>query len=239
MLNLLSVDWDFFIPVALNDPKQMFLYDWGHRDSGKLFLEDLWYHRGATFQANGLPLPDTSGEEIGFWDRFDFAPGAQLFFADSHVRAFSPEVSQDVITVVNFDAHHDGGYNTTLNAIRKADQVDCSSWMAGYHMCGAMVQTIYPRWKAWAKQVEAKPAIPKMARRVDGDKNMPKRFMPFDRVFVCRSGGWSPSWLDPKFDQFLKDCPLEKKIDIGLVERTFDPAILQAQTDAWKRFKVV
>ena len=58
---------------------------------------------------------------------------------------------------------------------------------------------------------------------------MPATFPAFDRVFLCRSGGWSPSWLDPKFNAFVQACPVEEKIDIGLTPRVWDPAQLDEQ----------
>lgn len=221
MINLLSVDWDFFCPIS-NEPGMLGLFDWGHRDAGQLFLEYLWYPRAAAFKINNVPLPDTSGEELTFWDRFRFKDGCELYFADSHVQAYDDVVSKGVYNVVNFDAHHDGGYNTTIKEILKAGKIDCGSWMVGYHLNGCHVQTIYPKWKSWAMKGEPKPAIPKMVRRVDGSKTIPAMFPAFDRVFVCRSGGWSPSWLDEKFTKFLADCPVKNQIDIGLTQRSFN-----------------
>jgi hypothetical protein len=221
MVNLLSVDWDFFCPTS-NEPGVSGLYDWGHRDAGQLFLEYLWYPRAAAFKVNNVPLPDTSGEELTFWNRFRFKEGCKLYFADSHVCAYDEQVRDSVFNVVNFDAHHDGGYNTSIRDILKTQRVDCGSWMVAYHLQGCHVQTVYPKWKEWAMKAEPKPAIPKMVRRVDGSKTMPANFMVFDRIFVCRSGGWSPSWLDDKFFKFLADCPIKDQIDIGLTPRTFD-----------------
>jgi len=44
----------------------------------------------------------------------------------------------------------------------------------------------------------------------------------FDRVFICRSGAWIPTWLDDKFDKFISDCPLAYKRNIGLNKREFN-----------------
>lgn len=225
-MNLLSVDWDFFFPVYPTDAGLWHLYDWGHRDAGKIFLEALWYSRAAAFKVEGMELPDTTGEELKFWNRFQFNPGTKLYFADSHVEAYNQLVREGIDNVVNFDAHHDGGYEITLNQIMRSQKVDCSSWMVGYHLAGADIRTIYPSWKAWAMTDEPKPAVP-MNRRVDGKRGTPTKFPAFDRIFLCRSGGWSPSWLDSKFDQFLKDCPVTEKIDLGLTERKFEEAIFE------------
>jgi len=227
-INLLSIDWDYFFPEQSHNPALMGLYDWGHRDSGKFFLEDVWVHRAMQFFAAGMELPTTSGEETSFWSRFKFSPDAKLYFADSHVHAIHPDVAEDVINVVNFDAHHDGGYNQTIGKIVKSQQVDCGSWMVGYYLKGAFVQTIYPSWKKHAMKTDGKPAIPKMARRVDTGLGA---FPTFDRVFVCRSGGWSPPWLDAQFDQFLQDCPVKNGFDIGMFPRQFDVELVKTEAD--------
>ena len=60
-MRLLSVDWDFFFPELSFDPQKWMLYDWGHRDSGNFFLDQLWYDRAVGFMKNDMPLPMTTG----------------------------------------------------------------------------------------------------------------------------------------------------------------------------------
>ena len=112
--NLLSVDWDFFFPELSYDPELRSLYDWGHQDGGIFFLHDVWYDRAAGFILNNMPLPTTSGDEATFWSRFRFARGCKLYYAESHHKIYHPRVRRKAFErIVNYDAHHDGGYKMT------------------------------------------------------------------------------------------------------------------------------
>lgn len=215
-MNLLSVDFDYFFPMKDADPDFFTLYDWGHRDEGKLWIETLWNHRASMFLAAGLPLPMTTGEEVGFWNRFRFSPTAELFFADSHRHAANPSIMEDVEMVVSFDAHHDGGYRGSVKDIRRKGY-DCSSWLVPYHLNGANMVVVYPDWRKTSLE-EADPSIPNLRRTYEKDMIYPM----FDRVFVARSGGWTPSWVDPQFHAFMRDCPVKAQYNMGLTARTFN-----------------
>ena len=215
-MRILSVDWDFFFPELSVDPKLWGLYDWGHRDGGSMFLETLWYDRAAGFAMNDMPLPQTTGEEKTFWGRFEFKPGSQLFYADSHVHIYSPEMqaiilNDEKLTIIdNFDAHHDAGYRGTRESLILSTQVSCEDWALAYHMNGVRTRTFYPRWKTWAMKGEHRP-IYRLTRTFD---NPYLKMKPYDHVFVCRSGGWTPPWLDEDFVEFISSCPIENKREL-------------------------
>lgn len=106
-MRLLSVDFDAFFPTPQGSESQdvgSWLYDWGGLDSQVPVMDMIWTARAANFEAAGLALPGTSGEERSFWDRLTLSPAASCCFADSHsYAAVLPEL-------VHVDAHHDGGY---------------------------------------------------------------------------------------------------------------------------------
>src|SRR5574340_1024527 len=109
-MNLLSVDWDFFFPEpSPDDGRNVELFDWGHKENS-FFIDALWTFRAGAFLRAGLELPGLSGEQEDFWERFRFAPDAELFWAESHSAAGLHEVEQRVTHVWNYDAHHDAWY---------------------------------------------------------------------------------------------------------------------------------
>ncbi len=226
-MRLLSIDWDFFFPIPEDDPH--FLYDWGHREDMAFMKDAIWTIQAGAFLQAGLPLPRATGYE-GFWKRFrHITPDACLYFADSHAHVFNPEVRAGVTEVWNFDAHHDS-YKPPEHILEKK-AVTCEDWATAYTMIGVKVYTFFPAWKAYGVEDE-KPVAPMMpAVQLDPGKPFNK---PFDRVYISRSGAWTPSWLDDDFADFLKSCPAwekRKRLD-GLIRRDFnleDARRMQAQ----------
>ncbi len=228
-MRLLSVDWDFFFPIPEHD--RLALYDWGHREDMAFMKDAIWTIRAGAFLQAGAPLPRAT-EYDGFWQRFrHIAPDATLYFADSHAHIFKPEVRAGVTEIWNFDAHHDS-YKGPEH-VYKTKAVSCEDWATGYTMIGVKVYTFFPAWKAYGV-AEEQPVAPMMPK-VQPDPGKPFN-KPFDRVFVCRSAAWMPSWLDDDFADFLNSCPAwanRKNID-GVQRRDFnleDARRMQAQVD--------
>ena len=196
-MRLLTVDWDYFFPNPMesgeSDP--YYLYDWGHREAPFFVGPLLWNIRAGAFAERGLPLPGTSGEELNFWSHFEFAPKAKLFVSDSHACAGTPEVASGATEIWNLDAHHDFGYGP----VQPGGQFDCGDWLRMVEMLtAARVRVRYPRWKPKALAVDRAPA------GLDAKLFDPAEKMPvFDRLHICRSGAWSPTWLDEQFVQFV------------------------------------
>jgi hypothetical protein len=113
VVRLLSCDWDSFFKNELEagslDSRKWGLFDWGHREA-PFFIDTVWGGRGAAFLRQEGVLPGTTGEEVGFWQRFRFTRACKTYIAESHAFAAMPEVQARVTEVVNFDAHRaDGG----------------------------------------------------------------------------------------------------------------------------------
>lgn len=205
MSNLLVVDFDYFFPVP--ERGEMFLkyYDWGHNESMPAGLQEtLWSIRASDFLSGGHPLPQTSGLENTFWDRFTFADNAEACFADSNVYAYR----NDWLGVDNlylFDAHHDCGYRPdSPKQVEMDGFVTCEDWMILYAVYGTHLKVFYPKWRTLAMELEPTPAIA-VHRQMDHEQPVD---LVFDRLFVCRSGSWVPPWLDAAFDSFLASCPV-------------------------------
>ena len=253
-MKLLSVDWDFFfktpwrMKAGERKDQHLDLYDWGHRDNA-FFAEFLWPTRAGGFVRNGLPLPGTSGEEVGFWDRFRFAPRTKLYLADSHSLAIHPRVAgrspQRYVAahVWNYDAHHDCGYHKG-QAKEAAEQgrYACDDWMVGYHALAGELHVRYPRWATAGIEAEPKPEIAVDRRFDDGDtpRDGADRPVVFDTIFLCRSASWAPPWIDPQFKTLLDTCPvpnsrrvvLQDDIPGGWPCREWDEEALKAGWEA-------
>ena len=243
MKRLLSVDWDYFFPELSFDPEMWQFYDWDHRDSGSFFLNAMWYHRAASFIVNNYPLPMSTGLETTFWSRFKFTPSAKLYYSESHVNIYDERVRKGIGEVVSFDAHHDAGYSGPKDhqealehqlAYMNRGKVTCEDWAVAFKFLhGIDVQVVYPKWKTWAMTGEPTPTV-NLLRTVDTDLPVvvPGKF---NSIFVCRSGGWSPSWLDDNFDAFIAACPVKNKINLdGVTNRKFDHEALAKEVEQQK-----
>ena len=186
------------------------------------------------FLRNNLPLPGTSGEEMTFWDRFQFRRGAKLYTAESHSQC----VQQDWLNascVWNYDAHHDLGYRPEdIDGVITGHNT-CQNWLLSYALLGAQIKVQYPRWKIKALEVETTPACPQhlfdrgwVTRRIDDGIPPP---IVFDAVFICRSGAWVPPWLDSNYQKFLDSCPLKQVELQPLVKRQWSKEHQQELVD--------
>jgi len=202
---LLSIDWDFFFPIPEHDPHM--LYDWGHSEDRNIFYGIVWTIRAADLLRRTGELPGTSGEEKSFWNRFKFNEHATLFYSESHKDMLHPLVRPYTKNILNFDAHHDAGYSYPI----EQSVVGCDNWAELLIKKGSNIQVVYPAWKSCAFECEPTSQV-EIERVIDDDKDYEQVF---DAVFVCRSGAWVPSWLDKDFDDFIKNCPLTKRVQVG------------------------
>jgi len=232
-VNLLSVDFDFFFRKVerWEDGKTpdgrntFFLYDWGHKES-PFMIKALWPIRAVGFLDAGLPLPSTTGEEQMFWSRFRFKKGARFYYAESHSQIARPKLLRDILQIWSFDAHHDAGYKTdTLDRIHETERVSAEDWVVYAQALGIHVRVIYPRWRSYA--LEDEPPDADVDRLVDDGEKASR--VVFDRVFVCRSGAWVPSWVDEQFFAFMDAAPFKKKqlIGIPIERREWETAVQQ------------
>ncbi len=179
-------------------------------------LDGLWDSRAAALLAGGQPLPGTSRDEEIFWDRFQFAPSARLYFADSHAQAAHTAMRTGVTEVWNFDAHHDCGYEGAWDDPLRLGWVGCANWMCAYALGGASLRVRYPRWRADALLREIRPLCP-VERDMDDGEIVP---LTFDAVFVARSSAWTPPWLDEQLERFLAAAAVTYRVCLDHSWRT-------------------
>jgi hypothetical protein len=202
-MKLLSVDFDYFFPTPQPGSGDWELFDWGMAEN-ELFRVYLWGVRAASFFYAKRALPGLSGEERLFWRHFNFRRGASLYLADSHAMIVDRAVQQGIDEIWSFDAHHDAGYNAaaTQRCLNEGE-VTCENWALSLALGLGPVHVRYPRWMTPDREEE-----PHVLFRASGGERAtynPREPLPvFDRVFLCRSGSWVPSWLDAEFLAFAE-----------------------------------
>lgn len=235
-MNLLIVDFDFFFPTPSihdEDPESRRLwamFDWTHAET-PFHIGPLWDIRASDFYRVGLDLPRTDGTWRSFWSRFRIAKRAQLFVADSNMYAVHQRVARNIEGEVwLYDAHHDGGYQPEhLERYRDTGQVTCEDWGIYYHdLLERPYHMRYPGWRHWALKAEPAPQV-EVDRQVDDGSTPP---VTFGRVFLCRSGAWVPSWVDPDFEEFIRIAPVQRVVrleDDPALPREWDDEEARAQ----------
>jgi len=233
-MNLLVVDYDYFLPTGELEVKgqEWELWDWGHSEAwGGGMLDQMWSIRAAGFLRNGFELPMLDEELLaGFWSRFNFAPRTQLFYAESNSQAFHERVSRSVNELWLFDAHHDSGYqNDAKEKVIEAQQVSCEDWMIPYELLDTDLHMRYPKWRqqqASAPDLMDFENTPDVVMDRQYDDGARIDHITFDRIFVCRSGSWVPSWTDDShFFHLITSAPAKKVIaldDPAIEPRVFD-----------------
>jgi len=193
-MNILSVDWDYFFPCMDN-------YDWCH--SERSFMLDLiWSTRVGAFdlltkQKAIETLVPKDYEE--FWAKMRFAFPQQLIIAETHVDLYHILSGCVSVSIWNFDAHHDLGYendNRRLNCGNWANHLLKEERMGEYHV-------IYPSWrKEFPETKNEYMSINNTMRRVEIHHEIPKLPL-FNVIFICRSSAWTPPWRDNCWMKFI------------------------------------
>ena len=220
MRTLLSVDWDYFFPnpneAGSSKPGDLVLFDWGHREAPLFESSMMWHLRASGFLRAGRDLPRTSGDEIGWWERFRFADDAELWIAESHAMAAFVATRLRADAIWNYDAHHDCGYGPL-----HPDAFDCSDWIRSVRVwIDPDVHVRYPRWVVHPSAQQSAPDWAD-ARIDDPDELLPA----FDAAFVCRSPAWVPTWCDDAFTAFVAACPLPVRVVTRRGRPTPDPRL--------------
>ena len=228
--HLLVVDFDYFFPNPREsgrpDPSGAYWGDWGHAECAFFLSNTLWSVRAAEFLAQDRDLPPVvppAGGWAGFWNRFTFADGARLTYADSNIHAGEIEAPRDhrgFDSIHLFDAHHDSGYRAdSFEKFLDTQTYSCEDWMLYQQAKGCFDLTVhYPTWKP--DGVDEQVAHGSMTQQVLDD--LQPLDIQFTHVFVCRSGAWVPPWCDRDFVALVGACPLPgEQIDDEAMDREF------------------
>ena len=181
---MLTIDWDYFVP---EDP----IHDFGHMEN-LFFLDQIWW-----FRVQYIDNIKTSGEELVFWNRLrekNIFPIDQVWVSDSHLPAYDIADLYNIDTIVSVDAHHDVW---DLKETEKGCEVDCGSW-ARYWLHSEFGRELL--WVPSPTGTDDPETKPDGFAKIDlGDLSG----WEFPVVHICRSGCWTPPWLDQKFIDFV------------------------------------
>jgi hypothetical protein len=205
---ILSIDWDYFFPNG--EP-----YDMGHSENhSETLAQVLWANR-TSFKniLTGEDLLDAYVPTIprGFWKKV-LKSKVPVYVAESHFRMWDLIENEMFAQVTSLDAHHDCGY-------KKMDPdklcVDCSNWAAiGKQLARiGRMDLVYPAWREKAPEgnLKGRTYNPTSIRYTLPD------VAEYDKIFICRSGAWTPPWHDAAFEKFVADSGCER-INLGAVE---------------------
>jgi hypothetical protein len=203
-MRLLSIDWDYFYSDSLP-------YDMGHNEAYSGILANLlWTTRCNSvnlFTHESLMDAYVPSVPRGFWGKV-LKNKPVIYMAESHKEIW--DLLESEIQVVSLDAHHDCGY---CPIDKKSLCVDCSNWGAVGRMLGRIgsMDLYYPTWRK--DTPEGFLHGRKVYKPSSISYGLPSP-AEYDKVFVCRSGAWTPPWHDAAFDRFVRQsgCTIVGKV---------------------------
>lgn len=193
---LLTIDWDFFVPEK---PE----WDFGHHENG-VFLDMAWKTR--IHLRNEMR---TNCVELDFWnmlrERVEIPRDAPVYVSDSHSLAYIVARKHKCDRVFLVDAHHD-----CWRLTKDAKQVGADNWMTALFRepssplwCPMEAIWLRPEWSmfrmksAYLDRLERRRV---RAVRWRDDWGAVRA----DVIHICRSGCWTPPWLDHLFIRFVR-----------------------------------
>jgi len=206
---LLSIDWDYFIDTEKDN--------WGSYLENSRSLVDLWYKRYIQAKVRGKDIQKSfhvSSELDIFWneikEHFKFNRGIKAYVSDSHALSYYIAKENNCSIVCLFDSHADLGYG----GLPSLDfEVNCSNWL-GKLLKDKLIKEadiIYSPFTA-EKPEYFKPINNVYNIRYYGLNNL-NNSMTVSAIHICRSGAWTPPWLDNKFNKFIQDLGVPYKIE--------------------------
>jgi len=216
---LLSIDWDYFI---YGEKGTM-----GSHIENNRSLIDLWYKRYIQEKIRGEDIQKSfqiSSELDTFWKKvkkyFKFAEDIKVYVSDSHSLSYNIAKENNCTIVYLFDSHADLGYG----GLSSLDfELNCSNWL-GKLLKEKQVIKAYIFYSPYTAEK------PEYFNPMNSSYNIAYHdFNDFDNnnsikvsaIHICRSGAWTPPWLDRKFTQFIDDLEIPYKI-VNCPERKWD-----------------
>lgn len=219
--SLLSIDWDYFISLDNENCVSSI--------ENKRTMIDLWYKRYLKLKAQGKNIQNRfqlSSEVNKFWEKmkeiFEFDSHMTVFVSDSHALSYKIAQDNNCDEVYLFDAHSDLGYGGISSL---EFEVNCANWL------GKLLKN---------KKVDEAHIIygPFTAEKPENFQQMNDLYHieypkinelhtknKISAIHICRSGAWTPPWLDKKFAEFIYKMGIPYKV-IECPIRNWNPSIL-------------
>lgn len=198
MTSLLSIDWDYFV-LSSNMPIESMI-------ESKKNVVDLWYKR--FLQGKGESIYNSfqlSNKVNNFWDNikhhFRLNDDVKIYVSDSHSLSYELAKKFHCHEVYLFDAHSDLGYSGSSSF---KFGVNCANWL-GFLLKNQLIQQAHIVYSPFTKEK------PQMFNQMIKKYNVEftswkdlKDDIDVPVIHICRSGAWTPPWLDSKFYQFVR-----------------------------------
>jgi len=215
---LLSVDWDYFIKMKKDY--------WSSCIENDRNLVDLWYKRYILEKLKGRDIQklfELSREHGIFWNKinehFQFTHDIKAYVSDSHALSYKIAKENNCKIVYLFDSHADLGYGglSSLNF-----EVNCSNWL-GKLLKDKIINEANIIYSTYTLEK------PEFFRPMNNILNI--RYCNFNDlnknikvsvIHICRSGAWTPPWLDKMFAKFIDEMGIPYEI-VDCPERKWDP----------------
>jgi hypothetical protein len=184
---MLTVDWDYFVP---EDP---FIHDFGHREN-LMFLQWVWGTR--TSFIDDIVATD---DHKNFWSEIqknNTLTGNVVNASESHLEAYRVAVDSQHHTIVTVDAHHDVWPYVDSDTEVK---IECGSWLR-FWLDSNTARRAYWVCADYNREYAEDHGHERLAL-VDSLDDI--RDFVFSTTHVCRSGCWTPPWLDYRFQAFV------------------------------------
>ncbi|GFN34765.1 hypothetical protein [Tepidimicrobium xylanilyticum] len=192
MVNILSIDWDYFIPLKR---------EWtGSYMENNRYRNLKWYERYFDYKRKGQNLETTVNVDSNLLNSFinDIntkfkLDKANIYVSDSHKTSYYIAKENKCNTIYSFDAHTDLGYGG-LNSLQF--EVNCANWL-GKLLWESFIDTAYIILSPYSfehkdqfKEINSKFNIEYIT--MDEIKDLPD----ISFIHIARSGAWTPPWLD-------------------------------------------
>lgn len=207
---LLTIDWDYFVPEK---PR----WNLFHAEED-FFIHDIWNLHAVIKDLHNIMK--TNGKEKTFVEditsyKFNLTEVDYIEVSDSHKVAYDIAIENGITDIISFDAHSDMGY------IRNGN-IGCANWLRFFleenpESMAYMILSEESNEHFNIKEYTENVNITKLDNFIrTGDTIW------VDNIHICRSGAWTPPWLDGEFNRFLTKFGKDLEILDDLEKRKFD-----------------
>lgn len=200
-LNVLSIDWDYFVKVSTEDRMKMFPD--GGNENFPLGLQSIIWSSYYCYGLEECAKTDTRAiRKLKKRMYGQYIEPMVCLVAESHKHCYqfikdcARDFGYEDLNVVNIDFHHD--------IYKNGDEVDCGNWFRKIIEEFDNTDSKF----TWVKRDDSDDSV-----YSDDSDNIPKKLevtedidilfeYDWDIIFVCKSGMWSPPHLDSNF----RDC---------------------------------
>jgi len=211
------------------------VYDWQMSEARSSLLDSIvWEGRYFNFRKWGLDIEALLKPPLSTED-FAMELGTHLgdygvpmcWRGDSH--AWAGILAKDLaghygpLSVVNFDAHHDLGYDEPLRDFKETGNVSCENW-AWIGLDQGWIKdymVVYPDWlgtKEFGSEIYKRVMESEHKDRVKWTiwKNWVRDtddIEDVEAIYYCRSSSWTPPWLDEGFQKLTEEFTICECLD--------------------------